>query len=116
MLDMYNTEPNGLTFLKKLRSLGFPGKIIVLNGNSNRIMTPSIFQHKVDKIICFSPSQSPEPLMDQIEYTIRGSFRAEIEKRAFERYVNRGKIPGDDWDDWFKAEIEILQTLSNAHV
>ncbi|MDR4493537.1 MAG: response regulator [Nitrospirales bacterium] len=110
VLDMYNIEPNGLTFLKNLRAWGYSGKIIVLNGHSNRMITPGILRQKVDKIICFSPSQSPEPLMDQIEQTIRGLFRKDIEQRAFERYLERGRNSGNDWDDWFKAETEILKS------
>jgi len=94
VLDMYITEPNGLNFLKQLRSSGYSGKVIVLNGNSNRMMTPGILQQKVDIIICHSPSQKPGPLMDQIEHFIRSLFREEIEKRAFGKFLNRGKQTG----------------------
>ncbi len=110
VLDMYNTEPNGLTFLKQLRASGYSGKVIVLNGNSNRMMTPGILQQKVDKIICHIPSQNPAPLMDQIEHSIRSLFREEIENRAFEKFLSRGKRTGEDLADWIEAEAEILNS------
>ena len=31
-----------------------------------------------------------------------------IRKRAYDFYVQRGREQGHDWEDWFKAEAEIM--------
>ena len=35
--------------------------------------------------------------------------RAEIARRAYELYLERGCVAGEDLDDWLKAEREVLE-------
>jgi HSP20 family protein len=35
-----------------------------------------------------------------------------ISKRAFEIFENNGRVLGREWEDWFKAESEVLRPLS----
>jgi len=35
--------------------------------------------------------------------------REEIERRAYELYLERGEIPGFDQDDWLQAERELKE-------
>ena len=37
-------------------------------------------------------------------------LRAEVERRAYELYLGRGCADGQDLDDWFRAERELLET------
>ena len=37
-----------------------------------------------------------------------------IRQRAYELYVQRGRIDGHDLDDWLQAECEIKATEENA--
>lgn len=37
-----------------------------------------------------------------------------IRQRAYELYVQRGRIDGHDLDDWLQAECEIKGTEANA--
>jgi hypothetical protein len=32
----------------------------------------------------------------------------DIERRAYELYEERGRAGGQDWDDWFRAEGELM--------
>lgn len=34
-----------------------------------------------------------------------------ISRRAYELFQNRGCIPGHDWEDWFRAESELLKPV-----
>jgi hypothetical protein len=34
-----------------------------------------------------------------------------ISGRAYELYESRGREPGQDWQDWFRAEQEIPQAV-----
>jgi hypothetical protein len=40
--------------------------------------------------------------------------RAEIEDRAYYRYVDRGRIDGFDGEDWYLAEVELRDGLLAA--
>ena len=40
----------------------------------------------------------------------RADLRAEVERRAYELYLGRGCGDGQDQDDWFRAEREVLET------
>ncbi len=35
-------------------------------------------------------------------------LHSRVALRAYELFVNRGRTHGRDWDDWFRAEQEIL--------
>ena len=36
----------------------------------------------------------------------------QIAQRAYELWQERGSVHGDDWGDWFQAEIEIKQATA----
>jgi hypothetical protein len=38
----------------------------------------------------------------------------QIRLRAYELYVERGGVHGQDWDDWFAAERELMQLLDRS--
>ena len=46
---------------------------------------------------------------EQHDDVLEGPTHAEIEVRAYERYLERGSRPGGDVDDWLEAERELLQ-------
>jgi hypothetical protein len=37
----------------------------------------------------------------------------QIQRRAYEFYVERGNQSGSELDDWLQAELEVLQTLES---
>ena len=39
-------------------------------------------------------------------------FIRSIEKRAYELFETRGRVPGHDWEDWFRAETELLKPVT----
>jgi hypothetical protein len=42
------------------------------------------------------------------------SLEEQIQRRAYELYVERGNQSGSELDDWLQAEEEILQAQENA--
>jgi DUF2934 family protein len=40
--------------------------------------------------------------------------REDIEKRAYQRFVERGSLDGGDIDDWLEAERELLANASSV--
>jgi len=38
------------------------------------------------------------------------NYDQQIAQRAYELWQQRGSVHGDNWADWFQAEIEIKQT------
>ena len=48
----------------------------------------------------------PETLFQRINH-----FQESIARRAFELFEGRGALSGRDWDDWFKAETELLHPV-----
>jgi hypothetical protein len=40
------------------------------------------------------------------------NYDRQIAQRAYELWEQRGSVHGDDWADWFEAEIEINQTAA----
>jgi len=38
------------------------------------------------------------------------NYDQQIAQRAYELWQHRGSVHGDNWADWFQAEIEIKQT------
>src|SRR5579863_6843221 len=36
-----------------------------------------------------------------------------IARRAFEIFESRGHVHGHDWEDWYRAEATVLQTINN---
>ena len=45
----------------------------------------------------------------------RSVSHEDIEKRAYQRYCDRGSAPGGDLDDWLAAERELLSEQADAH-
>jgi Protein of unknown function (DUF2934) len=41
-------------------------------------------------------------------------LRDRIAIRAFEMFEGRGRAHGRDWEDWFRAEQEVLNARGNA--
>jgi len=58
-------------------------------------------QKKEKKAIKTSKQTTPQPKLED--------FLAEIQKRAYEIYIERTRngLPGDDMSDWLQAEKEI---------
>lgn len=46
-----------------------------------------------------SPAQAPQSRTQPLEEAIR--------VRAYQIYIERGRVPGNDLDDWLRAEREI---------
>ncbi len=111
VLDLYISQPNGLAFLQTLRTHGYAGKVLALSGVSNRNLISNIQKMGVDQVINYSSNTPSSLVYDQIESMIRGIFRMDIAKRAYEIYAKRGGQHGRDLEDWFTAEQEIIQTL-----
>lgn len=107
-------DPNGPTVLKDLRSIGYSGKIIVISEPSNRPLMIDIHHQKVDQVVRKTPSDPIAPLMNQLESIIRVMFREEISRKAYEHFVKRLGQHGRDWEDWFKAENEILKNSTGG--
>jgi hypothetical protein len=41
------------------------------------------------------------------ESTYTSAPREKISKKAYELFLKRGAIPGNDWQDWFEAKKQI---------
>ena len=115
ILDLFIADPNGPTLLKNLRLQGCSGKIIVISSASNRPVIGEVHQYHIEQVVSRSPTDPIRLLVDQIESTIRLLFRDPISRKAYEHYLNRSCSHGNDWEDWFKAEKEILKGHSLEH-
>jgi DNA-binding NarL/FixJ family response regulator len=115
ILDLCIADPNGPTLLKNMRLQGCSGKIIVISSVSNRPVIGEVHKHHIDQVVSRSPTDPIMLLLDQIESTIRLLFRELISRKAYEHYLNRSCSHGNDWEDWFKAEREILKGHSLRH-
>jgi hypothetical protein len=67
-------------------------------------------QQKVDQVVSRSPADPPDLIYDQLENSIRTVFHDQIARRAYVLYVKRSREHGNDWEDWFKSENEILKS------
>ena len=112
ILDLSIADPNGPTVLKNLRGNGYTEKIIIISSTSNRPVIADVHQHKVDQVVSRSPTDPIRFLLDQLECAIRLVFRESISRKAYEYYLSRSCKHGNDWEDWFKAEEEILKQSS----
>lgn len=45
----------------------------------------------------------------QSEYPVRRPTHQEIAARAYQIYLERGRVDGHDVDDWLQAEYELMQ-------
>ena len=50
-----------------------------------------------------APARATEPLIETLP------LEEQIQRRAYELYVQRGNQSGSELDDWLQAEEEILQ-------
>ena len=110
ILDLSIADPNGPTVLKQIRKAGYAGKIILISGASKQTLIADVHQSKIDQVVSKSPTDPIGLLLDQLECTIRQLFRDPVSKRAYAYYLQRSCTHGNDWEDWFKAEKEILKT------
>jgi hypothetical protein len=56
--------------------------------------------------------QETKPQVEEAIETLRGNPRLEdIQSRAYERYLARGRERGREAEDWFKAELELREEL-----
>ena len=110
VLDLFVSEPNGVTLLKKLRGDGYSGKLIVISGASNRAIMKEVHQQKVDQVVSRSPTDPHDLLYAQLETSIRTVFHDQIAKNAYELFLKRSQIHGNDWEDWFTSENVILKS------
>lgn len=110
VLDLFVSEPNSVTVIKKLRADGYAGKLIVIGGASNQSIMKEIYQQKVDQVVSRSPTDPPDLIYDQLENSIRTVFHDQIARKAYELYLKRSREHGNDWEDWFQAENGILKS------
>ena len=116
VLDLYVADPNGLEIIEAIRRQGFTGKILVIAGTSVRNAVPEALRLGADRAIG-DPQGSSAPLMSrQVEAVIRSFFHKDIQERAHKLYEERGRGPGLDWEDWFKAERQILKCRKRSPV
>lgn len=59
ILDLYLTNPSGIEILRQLRILGFPGKVVVLGGQSVQTLAPEACRLGAFQIVGrpFNPNQ-----------------------------------------------------------
>ena len=53
---------------------------------------------------------APDPPVTSPVTPVTSMSRDEIERRAYQRFVERGGIDGADVDDWLRAERELLMS------
>jgi len=56
-----------------------------------------------------SPAKVQQPAAQ--EAATQERTRAQIEERAYYRYLERGSVDGWDLDDWFSAEDDLRSTI-----
>ena len=59
ILDLYLTNPSGIEILRQLRTAGFPGKVVVLGGQSVQTLAPEACRLGASQIVGrpFNPNQ-----------------------------------------------------------
>jgi Protein of unknown function (DUF2934) len=57
---------------------------------------------------------SSEALLEQPTVEALEAARARVAARAYELYLERGGISGHDFDDWLRAEAEVLERETAA--
>jgi hypothetical protein len=78
---------------------------------------PQLTEHAREDAI--SPAPSPDPLPTLLAPERRPRIRAaekekQIREMAYHLYEQRGKIDGQDLDDWFEAEAIVRQAETHA--
>jgi hypothetical protein len=54
-------------------------------------------------------SETPEEGEDTDSVTVQRPTPAQIAARAYQIYLERGRVGGHDMDDWLQAEYELMQ-------
>jgi len=109
VLDMYVAEPSGLDLLRELRAKNYRGKVVALSGTSLSFLMPKALQLGVDQVIGGFQGTGEALNLDQVESAIKMVLHSGIANRAFELYETRGRTQGNDLEDWFEAERQILK-------
>ena len=52
-----------------------------------------------------SPAKARQPA--KLQTTAQEPTHAQIQERAYYRYLERGRVDGSDLDDWFAAEADL---------
>jgi len=61
-------------------------------------------------------AMSASPVINEVNVVLTsGDLEAEIRRRAFELYMDRGCVPGHENEDWLVAEREILARNSHTN-
>jgi hypothetical protein len=64
-------------------------------------------QHTFSPPSQFHPTSGPAPAPTGQRPAGRSASHAEIAKRAYDKYVARGRVDGFDFDDWAAASHEL---------
>lgn len=108
ILDLYLAAPNALDNLRRIRSEGYAGKVVVLAGKSSGAVLAEVGCLGVDYIV--GDVRPVDGLFDvkQVGPAIKGAFQKEIARRAHELWIQAGQKKGHDLEHWLEAEREIL--------
>lgn len=64
-------------------------------------------QHTYSAPSQFHPTSGPAPAPTGHRPAAKSASHAEIAKRAYDKYVARGRVDGFDFDDWTAASHEL---------
>lgn len=109
ILDLYLAAPNALDNLRRIRSEGYAGKVVVLAGKSSGAALSEVARLGVDYIVGdVRPVDGPFDV-GQVGPAVKGAFHKEIARRAHELWIQGGKQKGQDEQHWLEAEREIMK-------
>ena len=77
LIDLYLKDPSGLEVLRKLRTQGYKGKVILLSGMSVSTEIPEAFSWGVDHIV------SGPLTLDQLDCAIRSVLGSAVTESPF---------------------------------
>ena len=61
------------------------------------------------KMIGSTEAKQPERAVEEVEMLLRSTHEEEIRNRAYEIYLQRGRQPGYELEDWLQAERELTK-------
>ena len=61
------------------------------------------------KMIGSTEAKQPERAVEEVEMLLRSTREEEIRNRAYEIYLQRGRQPGYELEDWLQAERELTK-------
>lgn len=109
IVDMYLAFPNAPALLRRIRSEGFAGKVIVLAGKSSGTLLAEVSALGVDYVVGDVHAVAGPFDAGQVGPAIKGAFQKEIARRAHELWVEGGRQKGQDAQHWLEAEREIMK-------